>query len=161
MAERLLLCKRCRDKFPRSELVKVGSENFCGECADIIKTERRERESLYRYIRQVYQIPNPTGFMLKQIKKCHEEQQIPYSHIEGTLRYCFEVLHKQADPKYGISLVDYQYYNWLNYEKELKDIKSKQEIVEVDNAPQTLIIKRQKTQKYKRPLIDISKIGVD
>lgn len=103
-----LLCKQCREKFDKEELITVGGQNYCKKCAIIKEQNKKDRKELHHYINEIYNITMPTGKMLKEIKN-YEENGLKLKGMLLTLKYCKEVLNMDFHPKFGLAIISYHY----------------------------------------------------
>lgn len=108
MSERMLKCYGwCEEKHAKSNLIKFSSRNYCFKCYERVTREKLERETLMHTISEVYNIPYPTGRMLKQMKDFKEERNYSYLDQSNALLYGRDVLHKVFHSKYALGLLPY------------------------------------------------------
>ena len=129
MTGRLLKCYGyCNKKHPRSYLKKFKANpnssgdgvNYCLDCYDRKAKEIKDRQELYWYIQEEYNLTFPTGMMLRQIKKFVDEHHYTYKNIRFTLDYVFNI-RKVYTPqiKFGLGFIPYFYDEMIEYYKEL------------------------------------------
>lgn len=109
MAERLLLCKQCNKKFPKSELIKYKSKNMCPVCYEQEKKLDAEKTELCSTIKQIYNLDYVPPGLLKQIKQFKQEYNFSYTGMKLTLLYCKNVLHLEFSPSRGLGIIPYKY----------------------------------------------------
>lgn len=84
---RKVMCKYCRKKFSKEELIQVNKSTRC--CEACYKTQRQESENfkeLIDYICKGFNQKAPTGQQLKDIKK-FKELGYTYKEIQWTIYY--------------------------------------------------------------------------
>ena len=156
---RLSTCKGCGKKLQPEEKHLHSSKVYCIDCYKKIKQESDEYKQLIDFICTNYQIEQPTGFMLKQIKELRTECSYSYAAMTYTLWYCKEVLGKQLIEKYGVALIR-NFYNeacdYYNQQERMKEQMKKIENVQV----KTKVVKRQSNQlqSQKSSLINLGNL---
>lgn len=148
---RLLKCYGyCDEKHPKSDLVKVGSKNFCKKCAKIKEKENKDREILYKTIQTVYNIPYPNGQMLRQIKQFSDERNYTLEGMTKTLCYFVKIMKKKPYLNAGLSFLPYYYDNAIKYYNDLDE--RRKNLKEVDNNVVNITITRKPydTTYYKK-----------
>lgn len=99
---------------------QIGGKNYCEKCYMFSIKERQDREDLYHYIQETFNLSFPTGLMLRQIKMFKEERGYNYKNIRFTLVYVFSVRRiYAAEIKFGIAFVPHFYDEMITYYKEL------------------------------------------
>ena len=137
MTERLVKCYgTCDLKHYKSEMKQIGGKNFCEKCYMFSVKERNDREDLYHYIQETFNLTFPTGLMLRQIKTFKEERGYSYKNIRFTLVYVLSVRRiYKAEIKFGIAFVPHFYDEMITYYKELAkkraDTVVKEQVVQV------------------------------
>ena len=158
---RLLKCYGyCGKKYPKEELTKLNLNknssspglNYCSECYNRKVKETADREDLYKFIQDTYNLEFPTGQMLRQIKMLNQERGYTYKNIRFTLDYVFNI-KKNYSPitKFGVSMVPYFHDEMIEYYKSLKE--RRQNLKLVNTEPKVIEIEPFKTNedyKYKK-----------
>lgn len=117
---RLIKCqgKKCKEadlKYPKEELVEIGSKRYCKKCAK----EKQERDELSKYICQKMQVPFVPTSIQKQMNDFHEYYS--YHDIQLALQYAWDI-EKKYIKKNTIGLVPYIIEEALKYFKKQKQI---------------------------------------
>lgn len=110
MAERLLKCygQACLEKnikHPKDSLVELGGKRYCQTCLIEHQKQKAERQQLYNYLCEKFEMSVPSGHMMKQIKTFKEEYGIPYKEQLLTANYVFERTDLNPDPKFGVAFI--------------------------------------------------------
>lgn len=110
MVVRLLKCygEKClKDniKHPKENLVELGGKRYCQTCLIEHQKNKAERQKLYNYLCEMFEISVPTGHMMKQIKNFKEEYGISYREQLLTANYVFERTDLNPDPRYGVAFI--------------------------------------------------------
>lgn len=110
MASRLLKCYgdsciKANKKFPKEELVEVGGKRFCQSCLIEHQRNKAERQQLYNYLCDKFEMTVPSGHMMKQIKTFKEEYGISYREQLLTANYVFERTDLVPNPKFGVAFI--------------------------------------------------------
>lgn len=127
---RLLKCYgTCEKKYLKEELTKYKGKNYCQACLKEKRRNDEDYEFLLMKIRTSYNIPYPSGMMLRQIKTFKENRGYSYYNQGLAIEYIKNVLRKKMETKYGLGLVPYVIDDAVKYYKEneekarkLKDI---------------------------------------
>lgn len=122
MSGRLLKCYGdCNNKHLKEDLVKVGTQNFCKPCAAIKEKEKNDRAILYKTIQTIFQIPWPTGQMLKQISDFGTERNYTLEGMTKTLCYFVKVQRKVPFKNGGLAFIPWNYDNAIKYYEEQEE----------------------------------------
>ena len=129
---RLLKCYgTCEKKYPKEELTKYKGKNYCQTCLKEKRHNDEDYQSLLLQIRKSYNIPYPTGMMLRQIKAFKNDRGYSYRNQVLAIEYIDNVLRKSMHTKYGLGLVPYVIDEAVAYYKDneekarkLKDVNS-------------------------------------
>lgn len=142
MAKRILKCYYCGQQFDGNAepCAQVSARRYahlyCYEEAQKNKSkEERDKEILEDYIKKLFNIPQLTPKIKKQINTLinSKEKQYTYSGIYKTLRYHFEVKHgdiKKANE--GIGIVQYCYDDAYRYYYDLWITRQKNENIKIE-----------------------------
>ncbi|MGG1916004.1 hypothetical protein ABFY54_28790 [Priestia megaterium] len=141
MSNRLVKCYgTCEQKHYQSEMQKISGKNYCPQCYLVRAKEQQDREDLTNLIKELYNIPYPTGYMLKQIKQFTEERGYKYQGIAATLRYVFEIKRAaRPEQRFGLSIVPHYYDEAREYYANLTK-KRNETVIE---KPQIKVLKMQ------------------
>lgn len=105
---RLLKCYgNCGQKYPKEQLIQYKSKNYCNDCYKKKKIDDEGRHTLHEVISKVYEIPYPTGQMLRQMKTFREERNYSYENQAKALLYGKFILKKVMKSSYGLGLIPY------------------------------------------------------
>ena len=138
MSRRLKCYGFCDNKYPKEELTQYKSKNYCSECLIIKKEDDVGREKLINEISKIYNIPYPTGMMLRQMKDFRESRNYKYNDQAKAIWYGKHVLKKSFHSKYGLSLVPYIIDAAVIYFEENRKRAEKLEDVQSINKTQTI-----------------------
>ena len=113
---RLVKCYgTCGEKHSSDEMIKLSGKNFCPECYIKEKTNRENREAVYRVIAHAYDLQMPTTLMKKHVKDMHENYGWSYKRILVLADYVFNKKKiKMLDMKYGVKHLE-------NYHQEMNE----------------------------------------
>lgn len=115
----------CNKKYPLDQMEKYSGKNHCLTCHNIKLRDAKDREDLYQYLSNMFNIEYPTGLMLKQIKEFKDELGYSYGGIKYTLWYMTEIENKSfSDIKYGIALIKYYYEKAKDYFEQQQRISN-------------------------------------
>lgn len=129
---RLLKCYgTCEKKHPKEVLTKYKGKNYCQTCLKEKRHNDEDYQFLLMKISTSYNIPYPTGMMLRQIKNFKNDRGYSYRNQALAVEYIKTVLRKKMETKYGLGLVPYVIDDAVRYYKEneerarkLKDVNS-------------------------------------
>lgn len=138
---RLVKCYgTCGEKHSSDEMIKLSGKNFCPKCYDIEKTNRDNRDAVYRVIAHAYDLQMPTTLMKKHVKDMHENYGWSYKRILVLADYVFNKKKiKMLDMKYGVKHLE-NYHQEMN-EYYLKRKKQKDLNKGKKNPKETKVIK--------------------
>ena len=113
---RLVKCYgTCGEKHSSDEMEKLSGKNFCPECYIKEKTNRDNRDAVYRVIAHAYDLQMPTTLMKKHVKDMHENYGWSYKRILALADYVFNKKKiKMLDMKYGVKHLE-------NYHQEMNE----------------------------------------
>ena len=113
---RLVKCYgTCGEKHSSDEMRKLSGKNFCPECYIKEKTNRENREAVYRVIAHAYDLQMPTTLMKKHVKDMHENYGWSYKRILALADYVFNKKKiNMLDMKYGVKHLE-------NYHQEMNE----------------------------------------
>lgn len=134
---RLYVCYgTCGQKYEKEFLMKYNGKNYCKKCLEEKVKEKQDRLELYSYIKEIYNIDFPTGYMLKSIKQYQEQQGYKLKGMFLTLKYCKEIKKMTFNQKMGLGIILYEYENAKRYwieqnekQKNHKDVKIENEVI--------------------------------
>lgn len=139
-------CVKGDIKHPPETLVKVGGKNYCQECLIIHNKNKAERARLYNYVCEVFDIPQITGHMMKQIKTFKEEYNIPYIEQLYTINYVLERTDLNVDIKYGVAFIGAYHQAMLS---DLEDMMEQRKAIEEFKEQAPKYVKIKPTQETK------------
>lgn len=113
---RLVKCYgTCGEKHSSDEMRKLSGKNFCPRCYDIERTNRDNRDAVYRVIAHAYDLQMPTTLMKKHVKDMHENYGWSYKRILALADYVFNKKKiNMLDMKYGVKHLE-------NYHQEMNE----------------------------------------
>lgn len=113
---RLVKCYgTCGEKHSSDEMRKLSGKNYCSKCYDIERTNRDNRDAVYRVIAHAYDLQMPTTLMKKHVKDMHENYGWSYKRILALADYVFNKKKiKMLDMKYGVKHLE-------NYHQEMNE----------------------------------------
>ena len=113
---RLVKCYgTCGEKHSSDEMIKLSGKNYCPKCYDIERTNRDNRDAVYRVIAHAYDLQMPTTLMKKHVKNMHENYGWSYKRILVLADYVFNKKKiKMLDMKYGVKHLE-------NYHQEMNE----------------------------------------
>ena len=154
---RLPKCPECERQVDKDtqRWVKHSSKTYHEVCFQQFQTRKQDREELLAYICELYQIPVPNGFMLKQIKDFQETYGYKIKGIQMALHYFHEIKGHPIDGQ-GIGIIPYIYDEAKRYYIELSNIKKKAAESPLITSTETVYLKP--TPKKKKNYIDIEGI---
>ena len=119
MAAGKVKCPVCGKTNDKETAVKVNRRYCCSDCVDAYRRELAKKATaessgyteLVSTICKLYEIPKPTGMMLKQIKTFHDALDLTYDGMRATLVYAVNWSNPAVslDASSGISFVPYKY----------------------------------------------------
>ena len=113
---RLVKCYgTCGEKHSSDEMIKLSGKNYCPKCYDIERTNRDNRDAVYRVIAHAYDLQMPTTLMKKHVKDMHENYGWSYKRILALADYVFNKKKiNMLDMKYGVKHLE-------NYHQEMNE----------------------------------------
>ena len=113
---RLVKCYgTCGEKHSSDEMIKLSGKNYCPKCYNIERTNRDNRDAVYRVIAHAYDLQMPTTLMKKHVKDMHENYGWSYKRILALADYVFNKKKiKMLDMKYGVKHLE-------NYHQEMNE----------------------------------------
>lgn len=113
---RLVKCYgTCGEKHSSDEMIKLSGKNYCPKCYDIERTNRDNRDAVYRVIAHAYGLQMPTTLMKKHVKDMHENYGWSYKRILALADYVFNKKKiNMLDMKYGVKHLE-------NYHQEMNE----------------------------------------
>lgn len=153
---RLSTCKKCTKQITASEKYIFSGKSYCEDCYKILRRDADAFKELIDHICKKFEIIQPTGLILKQVKEYKNELKYSYAAMTYTLWYIEEILRKELELKYGIAIVKYYYEEARHYYEQQEKITNSITDVEI----QTKIVKNNKSSPVNKlgSLVDISKI---
>src|SRR5699024_2651963 len=139
---RLVKCYgTCGKKHSSDERRKISGKSFCLKCYDIERTNRDDRDAVYRVIAHAYDLQMPTTLMKKHVKDMHENYGWSYKRILVLEDYVFNKKKiKMLDMKYGVKHIE-NYHQEMN-EYYLKRKKQKEKTKQTPLKRETIVINK-------------------
>jgi len=160
---RLSTCKSCGKKITFEEKRIYSNKTYCESCYNIQLQHRESYNNLISDICIYFNIEQPTGLILKQIKQYKEEFKYSYDAMRYVLWYIKEILNKEFIIQYGIALIKYHYYDAEAYYNQQENIKKSTENINDGITVKVVKFNYQKPKQTKC-LVDIEDLikgGVD
>lgn len=156
---RMPKCKHCKKDVNKDieQFIKKSSGYYHQECHDIIEKENKFRDMLINFIKELYNIDFPTGFMLGQIKEYRTVRNYTYQGMILTLKYMYEVENIPVKEGTGLGLITFNYEKAIKYYNKLRSNKASAKGAEIQREPQIVIVEKQE-RKRKPKLLDMREI---
>ena len=149
---RLLKCYgTCEGKYPKEELVKYKSKNYCSDCLKAEIERDKDYEELSKYICQIFRSDYVNPYIKKQISD-FEKGGFSLKGMRSTLWYIVNILKVNLKEEYGIAMVRYKYYEAKKYAmdkksqkvqvKDKKEVKTEVKYVDVEKFKNNKLKKR-------------------
>lgn len=128
-------CEQSNIKHPKGELTKYKSKNYCPNCLKEKKEEDGQRDKLMDYIKDEYGIAFVTPLMQKHINDMRKNG-LTYKRIHALINYCLTIKQgfERPDMKYGLFIYSNYYEEMLNYYRDIKEKRLKNEGIEIKKA---------------------------
>ncbi|HLO11562.1 MAG TPA: hypothetical protein VK190_04835 [Pseudoneobacillus sp.] len=111
----------CEQRFEKEQMTKIKGQNHCPECYQKVLKENEDRQVLYNTVQKIFQVPFPTGMMLRQIKTFKEERAYTYEGMTMTLCYIVKVLQTKLNTRGGLAMIPYCYDQAIKYYADLEE----------------------------------------
>lgn len=115
-------CEPYGIKHDKENVAKISGKNYCPKCYEYIMKEKEERESLYKYLTNEYGFVTP--LMKKHAKEMHNSNGWSYKRIESLIKFTINIKDKRYDEKFGITLYQNHYSEFISYVKDRKKRKN-------------------------------------
>lgn len=115
-------CEPYGIKHPKDEMIKLGSHNYCKECYEYEVKMRKERQELYDFLHEEYGFTTP--LMKKHAKEMYEKNGWSYKKILLLIKFTINIKNKRYDEKFGITLYQNHYSEFISYVKDRKKRKN-------------------------------------
>lgn len=154
---RLPKCPECEYQVDKDtqKHVKHSGKTYHEHCFQQFETRKTHRNELLAYICELYRMPVPNGFMLKQIKEFQETYGYTLKGMQMALFYFHEVLGNSVDGQ-GIGIIPYIYDETKEYYTKLSAVNQQNMNIEFDNTVE--FVKSYYPKPKKRKVIDISQL---
>lgn len=154
---RLPKCPECEYQVDKDtqRWVKHSAKTYHEHCFQQFEVRKTHRNELLAYICELYRMPVPNGFMLKQIKEFQETYGYTLKGMQMALFYFHEVLGNSVDGQ-GIGIVPYIYDDTKEYYTKLSEVNQHNLVTEFDNTIETIYTTPPRERKMN--LIDLEEI---
>ena len=144
-------CEPYGIKHEKENMKKISGKNYCPECYEIVIKEKEERESLYKYLTNEYGFVTP--LMKKHAKEMHNSNGWSYKRIETLIKFTINIEKRKYDMKYGLTLYQNSYKEFIDYIKQRKENKNNNKGKE--NKKETIIVNSElfNKNKYKNDML--------
>lgn len=144
-------CEPYGIKHEKENMKKISGKNYCPECYEIVIKEKEERESLYKYLTNEYGFVTP--LMKKHAKEMHNSNGWSYKRIEALIKFTINIEKRKYDMKYGLTLYQNSYKEFIDYIKQRKENKNNNKGKE--NKKETITVNSElfNRNKYKNNML--------
>lgn len=155
MAKKKCYYKDCYDnniKWDSEYLINFHGKNYCRKHYPRVKKESDDRTALINYLKLVFNVTYPTGLVLGQIKKFHDDLGYSYEGIKDAVELIQVTPSLVLDNSRGIGIVPWYY-------EKAQDLKNRKIQNNSDNeVHKTVHIKEStlKNSRKKEELFDFS-----
>lgn len=143
-------CVKNNIKHPKEALTKYKSKNYCNHCLDKLKKQEGQKDKLFEYIKEQYDILFVTPLMQKHINEMRAHG-LSYKMVHALIHYCLEVKDNfnKPDPKFGLFLYSNYYEEMLQYYKNKKLKKQQNENKKIEKKTVTIDSTKLNRNTYK------------
>lgn len=154
---RQMKCPRCDDTVTKYKAIHHTNGRYYHEsCFNEWRNRASDRDSLISYVMELYNIKRPTGMMLMQIKRFHEEFGYKYKGMELTLRYFYEILGNNVREGDGLGIIPYIYEEATEqFKRQISINESVEKNKNKEREKRIVYVEKEKKDKN---LIDIESI---
>lgn len=119
-------CLQDNVKHDKNIMKVISGKRYCPQCYEEETKKREQRDKLYAYIAQVYDIPFATPLMKKHVNE-FISNGLTYKKIFATIYYCVNVKKgfRVPDPKYGLMPFGNFYNEMVSYYKKQNENKNR------------------------------------
>lgn len=144
-------CELYGIKHEKENVRKISGKNYCPECYKVVIKEKEERESLYKYLTNEYGFVTP--LMKKHAKEMHNNNDWSYKRIEALIKFTINIEKRKYDMKYGLTLYQNSYKEFIDYIKQRKENKNNNKGKE--NKKETITVNAElfNRNKYKNGML--------
>lgn len=144
-------CEPYEIKHEKENVRKISGKNYCPECYKVVIKEKEERENLYKYLTNEYGFVTP--LMKKHAKEMHNSNGWSYKRIEALIKFTINIEKRKYDMKYGLTLYQNSYKEFIDYIKQRKENKNNNKGKE--NKKETIIVNSElfNRNKYKNNML--------
>lgn len=144
-------CEPYGIKHEKENMKKISGKNYCPECYEIVIKEKEEQESLYKYLTNEYGFVTP--LMKKHAKEMHNSNGWSYKRIEALIKFTINIEKRKYDMKYGLTLYQNSYKEFIDYIKQRKENKNNNKGKE--NKKETITVNAElfNRNKYKNGML--------
>lgn len=144
-------CEPYGIKHEKENMKKISGKNYCPECYEIVIKEKEEQESLYKYLTNEYGFVTP--LMKKHAKEMHNSNGWSYKRIEALIKFTINIEKRKYDMKYGLTLYQNSYKEFIDYIKQRKENKNNNKGKE--NKKETITVNSElfNRNKYKNGIL--------
>lgn len=148
----------CEGKYTKDNLVQISNKNYCKKCAAEFEKNKKDRDVLYKTIQTVFQVPYPTGLMLRQMKQFKQDRGYTYEGMTKTICYFIKVMKKSPSLKGNLSFLPYYYDSSIKYYEDLEERRNKvnemESVIKVVNI--TIAPKEDNSEYRTKKIIDMN-----
>lgn len=156
-------CKHCDGEIPKGEGIKHSGRYYHEDCYEEWKGKADDRTQLIDYVIKIYNLEKPTGKILQQIKRYHEDPELgfyyTYKGMELTLQYYYELLENKPRVGDGIGIIPYEYDNATRqYIQQMKINEAAQNEDNYKNEERVVYISPRAQQKKNVKMINMDEL---
>lgn len=151
MAKKKCYYKDCFDANTRwddADLVKFNGKNYCYHHYPIVLKEHNDRQKLISYIKQYMRVPYPSGMVLGQIKKFHDNYNYTYEGIIDALELIKVTPSVVIDNNRGIGIVPWYYDKAQDLKNKRQTENSDDEVRQKVYVSNSMLEKTKKAEKF-------------
>lgn len=156
---RLPKCPECEYQVDKDtqRWVKHSAKTYHEHCFQQFEARKIHRNELLAYICELYRMPVPNGFMLKQIKEFQETYGYTLKGMELALRFFTEIQGQSIDGQQGIGIIPYIYEEAKSHYIKMANITQKASESGFE-CKEEVVYMKQPTKKIRKNYIDIEGI---
>jgi len=123
-SNRKVKCPICGKFNEKSLTVLDNKRYYCEDCYKKKKQESADYKALISFICELFEISQPEGLILKQIKKFKEDFGYTYKGMKTTLDYFFNIKTKKTpDNGMGVGIIPFIYKEAFEFYSDRLRIK--------------------------------------
>ena len=154
---RLPSCPDCGvDIVDKDRAKKTGGRWVCEDFQAIRATQEEDRQELYAYVAELFNIAFPTGGMLRQIKNYREEYDYTYKGMTLSLEYWNDTLGNSMANAKGVGIIPFIYEDAKNFYIQRMQLANSNECVKQTKRVVKITKDNTNTENKHAKLIDMN-----